>query len=137
MKKLLYIPFVLFAVVHADISLDQIETMVQKIRMKRPGVDLKTLEKTKDPFVHIAKEDNKTVIVAPNHVEEKKFSLHGIMNGRAFINEEWLKEGDKIQGFVVKYIGKRGVVLQSGNQIKTLFLHKGKENIITIQEREE
>jgi len=137
MKKLLCIPFVLLVSVHADISLDQIEAMVQKIHMKRPGVDMKTLEKTKEPFVHKTQEHNETVFVVPSHVEEKNFSLHGIMNGRAFINDRWLKEGDDILGFVVKYIGKRGVVLQSGNQIKTLFLHQKKENIITIQEREE
>jgi len=137
MKKIILILFVLFTKIYAEITIDQIEEMVNKIHMKRPGVDLGTLESTKEPFVQKTEENNVTAFVLPEKQVEKKFSLHGIMNGKAYINNQWLKEGDSILGFVLKYIGKHGVVLQSGNQIKKLFLHKSKDNFITIKEREE
>jgi len=35
----------------------------------------------------------------------------------------------------LKYIGKRGVVLRNGNQIKKLFLHDNKNDFIKIEGR--
>jgi len=137
MKKTIMMSVFLFTMLYADISLEQIEEMVKQIHMKRPGVKLETLENTKEPFVQKAEEDNATTFIIPKKEDEKRFSLHAILNGRAYLNDRWVKEGDKILGFTLKYIGKYGVVLQSGNQIKKLFLQKKKDNFITIKEREE
>jgi len=122
---------------YSDLSVAQIENMIQKIHLKREGVDLNTLEQTKEPFVRVVKEENTTVVEIPEPVmEDVKLSLHAIMSKKAYINSEWKEEGDVILGYTVKYIGKRGVVLQNGNTIKKLFLGKPKENIITLEEGE-
>jgi len=122
---------------YSDLSVAQIENMIQKIHLKREGVDLDTLEQTKEPFVRVVKEENTTVVEIPEPVmEDVKLSLHAIMSKKAYINSEWKEEGDIILGYTVKYIGKRGVVLQNGNTIKKLFLGKPKENIITLEEGE-
>ena len=134
MKKifLLLLPLTMF--LNADLSVKQIEDMVVEIHEKREGVELATLESTKDPFVRLETEDDIITTAKPKKAEEKMV-LHAIVNGRAYINDSWKNVDDVILGYTLKFIGKRGVVLRNGNHIKKLFLHKKRDNIITLEER--
>ena len=137
MKKLLLIPGILVLFLNADLSVNQIENMIVKIHEKRKGADLKTLNQTKEPFVVRQEEEKETVYLPPVVVKvETKMSLHAIMNGKAYINDSWKGINDKIFGYTLVYIGKRGVVLKNGNQIKKLFLHEKRDNFIKIAEGE-
>ena len=137
MKKLLLLSVSLSVFLCADLSVGQIENMIVKIHKKRKGVNLKTLDKTQEPFVTRQVENNVTVFIAPPVMQtETKLVLHAIMNQKAYINDSWKSVNDKILGYTLKYIGKRGVVLQNGNQIKKLFLHEDKNDFIKIVEGE-
>ncbi len=135
MKKTLCIVSLLTVSLHADLSVEQIEKMVSMIHEKRVGVKLETLEATKEPFILVQEENNVTTFVVPEHVEEVKLSLHAIMNGKAFINESWNSVDDTIMGYTLKHVGKKGVVLRNGNNIKKLFLHQKRDSFITLEER--
>jgi len=141
MKKLLLIPTLSLLSLHADLSIQQIQNMVIKIHQKRKGLDLAVLEQTKEPFlINSVIEGNSTNLSdsMPTILEEEaKLSLHAIMNGRAYINDEWKSVGEKVLGYTLEYIGKRGVVLKNGNQIKTLFLHKKRDDFMKIVEKGE
>ena len=134
MKKLFLLLLPVTIVLHADLSVKQIEDMVVKIHEKRAGVELATLESTKDPFIRLEEEDNVTTVIVPEKVGEKMV-LHSIVNGKAYINDSWKSINDVIMGYTLKYVGKRGVVLRNGNHIKKLFLQKKRDNFITIEER--
>jgi len=135
MKKLLLV-CICFEVLSADLSVKQIEQMIERIHLKREGVDLATLEKTKEPFMVMKEEDNETVVKMAAKEEKIKLVLHALMGGKAYINDSWKKVGDKILGYTVEYIGKRGVVLRNGNTIRTLFLKSKKKNdLIILKER--
>jgi len=137
MKKLLLIPGIFIFSLNADLSVKEIQNMVIKIHKKRQGANLAILDKTKEPFVVKKVEDNVSVYVAPVTMQEEvKLSLHAIMNGKAYINDSWKSVGDNILGYTLKYVGKRGVVLKNGNQIKKLFLHKNKNDFMKIVEGE-
>jgi len=136
MKKTLFIALLLTVSLYATLSVKQIHKMVIKIHEKREGVKLETLEETKEPFVRLQEENNVTTFVIPEQAEEAKLSLHAIMNGKAYINEVWKGIDDTIMGYTLKYVGKRGVVLRNGNNIKKLFLHQEKDNFIKLEERE-
>ncbi len=136
MKTTVLILFICTVNLFADLSVEQIREMVTKIHEKREGVRLETLESTKEPFVRMAEENNITTFVLPVKAEKTKLSLHAILNGKVYINNEWKRVGDVVGGFTLKYIGQKGVVLRSGNQIKKLFLHKKRENFITTEGRE-
>ncbi len=136
MKKILIYIFFSASFIYADLSVDQIREMVTKIHEKREGIKLETLEKTKEPFVRLQEENNVTTFVIPVKAEETKLSLHAILNGKAYINEEWKSIDDTVGGYVLKYIGKKGIVLRNRNQIKKLFLYKKRENFIMIEGRE-
>jgi len=114
--------------------MDQIRDMVQKIHDKREGINLETLSQTREPFVRLQEENNVTTFVIPVEKENTKLFLNAILNKAAYINGEWKGIDDNISGYTVKYIGKKGVVLRNDNQIKKLFLHKERENFITIKE---
>lgn len=133
MKKITIFMFITSSI-YADLSMDQIRDMVQKIHDKREGINLETLSQTREPFVRLQEENNVTTFVIPMEKENTKLSLNAILNKAAYINGEWKGIDDNISGYTVKYIGKKGVVLRNDNQIKKLFLHKERENFITIKE---
>jgi len=135
MKKILFIASLLTVSLFADLSVKQIQEMVSKIHEKREGIKLETLEETKEPFVRLQEENNVTTFVIPEKAEEAKLSLHAIMNGKAYINEVWKSIDETIMGYTLKYVGKKGVVLRNGNNVKKLFLHKKRDNFIKLEER--
>ncbi len=135
MKNTIFIVLVFTASLYADLSVQQIEKMITKIHEKRPGANLEILDATKEPFVRLKKEEGEVVFVVPEKSEEVKISLHAIMNGKAYINDSWRSIEDMVMGYTLKYVGKRGVVLRNGNHIKKLFLHKKRDDFITIEGR--
>ena len=136
MKKTLFIISLLTVSVYADLSVKQIQDMVSKIHEKREGIKLETLEATEEPFIRLKEENNITTVVIPAVEATVKLSLHAIMNGKAYINESWKGVDDTIMGYTLKYVGKRGVVLRNGNNVKKLFLHQNRDNFIKLEERE-
>jgi len=135
MRKLLIILTLLTSLIHADISVDQIRDMVTKIHKQRAGISLETLESTKEPFMHIQKESNVTSPVVQKKVETNMV-LHSILNGKAYINNGWKSLDSIVDGYTLKYIGEKGVILRNENQIKKLFLRKNRENFITVESGE-
>jgi len=137
MKKLFLFLSTMTIILHADLSVQQIEEMVHKIHKEREGVKLETLEDTKEPFVRLQEENNVSTFVIPTvkTAEEAKLVLHAIVNGRAFINDSWVNVDDNILGYKLKYIGNKGVVLRNENHIKKLFLRKEKDSFIKLEEK--
>jgi len=135
MKKILIVMSLLCVSLYADLSVEQIENMINKIHLKREGVKLETLEATKEPFVRIQEENNVSKIVIPEKREEAELTLHAVVNGKAYINDEWKAIDDTIMGYTLKYVGKRGVVLRKDNKIKKLFLHQERDDFIKLEER--
>jgi len=136
MKKILIFMVTLSLFLYADLSVKQIQEMVNKIHEKREGVKLTTLENTKEPFVRLQNENNSSTFVIPVvKTEEAKLVLHAIVNGKAYVNDSWVSLNDSILGYQLKFIGKRGVVLRNENHIKKLFLRKKKNSFIKLEER--
>ena len=135
MKKIFLLLLPLTVLLNADLSVEQIQTMVIKIHEKREGVKLVTLENTKDPFIRLVEENNVTTFSNIESKKEAKLVLHAIVNGKAYINDSWSSVDDTIMGYTLKYIGTRGVVLRNGNHVKKLFLHETRDNFIKLEER--
>jgi hypothetical protein len=122
----------------ANLSVKQIENMVLKIHQKRPGTDVAMLDATYEPFaVKVIQDDNQTkeTVTVTAQAKEAKLELHALMADKAFINNKWLEVNSTIDGYQLKYIGKRGVVLQSGNNIKKLIFNDQKNSIIKLEGR--
>jgi len=136
MKKIVLVLLTLNMFAQADLSVKQIQAMVSKIHEKRAGVELETLKTTKEPFVHLKSDGNTSKLVVPTVKSvDEKLILHAIVNGKAYINDAWMNLDDKILGYDLKFIGKRGVVLRNENHIKKLFLRKKRDSFIKLEER--
>ncbi|MDQ7047452.1 MAG: hypothetical protein Q9M39_07470 [Sulfurovum sp.] len=135
MKKILLSLIGLSVFLNATISVEKIEKMVLEIHEKRKGIDLDTLNSTKEPFIII--ENNVTILEVDKVVvkKEAKLILHSIMNGKAYINDSWSSLDDVVMGYTLKFVGKKGVVLRNGNNIKKLYLRKKRDNFIKLKER--
>ncbi|MCB4743887.1 MAG: hypothetical protein LGB07_07195 [Sulfurovum sp.] len=137
MKKLIMTILGSVGLLHAELSIKQIEQMVEQIHLKRKGregIDIETLKHTKEPFM-FGKNRQDSMTINSSKKEESRIVLHAIMSNRAYINDGWKKVDDKVLEYTVKYIGKHGAVLRNGDSIKKLFFRKPKDNFITIKER--
>lgn len=137
MKKFLLLIFMISIILHADLTVNQIKQMVNKIHQKRAGVELSTLDTTKEPFVRLEVENNTSTFVIPKakQKEQTKMVLHAILNGKAYINDDWMGVDENILGYTLKFIGKKGVILRNENHIKKLFLRKTENSFIKLEER--
>lgn len=135
MKKIIFGIWIVLTVGYADLSVNEIEEMVSKIHKKREGIALVTLEKTKEPFVHVEVENNETIYKDPEK-KDKELFLHAILNKKAYINDGWFGLDDSIDEYTLKYIGKNGVVLRKDQRVKKLFLREKKENYISIRQKD-
>jgi len=110
---------------YADLSIGQMETMVEKIKAKRAGADIEKSPHFISPFVMIHQNEGKAVIDDPksNAVE---FTLGGIINNKAFINDRWTKVGDKIIGYELTEIKDNYVTLVHEDRTIQVFLKKSK-----------
>ena len=141
-KRLIFLILLTTLSLNADLSLKQIQDMITKIHEKREGVKLSTLEDTKDPFVRLEEnENNITTFVIPRKEKlpdptDVKMVLHAVVNGKAYINNKWVSVDEKILGYTLGHIGKRGVVLRNGNVIRKLYLRKYRDNsFIKLEKR--
>ena len=136
MKKILFLLVSTTFFLYADLSVKQIQEMVTKIHEKRAGVKLATLDTTEEPFVRLEEKGNVTTFVIPvEKTNEAKLELHAVLNGKVYINDQWMDLNDTILGYRLMFIGKRGVVLRNENHIKKLFLKKQENSLIQLEER--
>jgi len=107
---------------------------IEKIKKEREGITKTTLLETKEPFALVKITEEKKVMVVPDTIieDEKVFVLNAIINKKAYLNGAWHKEGDSIEGFTLKHVGVKGIVLRQGNEIKKVFLHGRAANKLNI-----
>ena len=130
MKKILIFIFLWSSTTYADLSVTQIRNMVKKIHEKRVGISLSKLETTKEPFIKLLKKSKVDKYKKPKEV---KLELSAILNDKAFINGSWISVDESVEGYVLQYIGAKGVVLRKKNKIKKLLLHGERKNLITVE----
>ena len=140
MKKIILVSLSISIFLSANLSVEDIQNMIINIHKKRPGIKLKTLDSTKEPFVRLESKENVTIVVIPDKKKQVNkdvnLILHSILNKKAYINSAWMNVDDIILGYKLMFVGKRGVVLRNENSIKKLFLRKKEKNsLIKLEER--
>ena len=133
MKKLFISFGIVSTLAFSSVATQEIDKMIIQIKEPRKGIELKELSSIPNPFVTVKKDINITKVFVPKRIETN-MELGGIVNHKAYINGSWRKEGDDVSGYILQYVGTKGVVLVDDTRIKRLFLHEKKENVITIKE---
>jgi len=119
---------------YADLSIGQMEIMVKKIRAKRIGKIDSNITVSTSPFVQIQKEDNITIMIEEKVIKkEVGFTLGGIMNDKAYINQKWVEKGESIEGYTLMAVDSRSVSLVKDKHTIKVFLKKSK-HILQLSE---
>ncbi|NPA27671.1 MAG: hypothetical protein GXN91_01290 [Epsilonproteobacteria bacterium] len=123
---------------------DEIDELVNKIKLKRESnISKEKLIKIYSPIPKVYVEKNSTKLKGVKDkngsvavvVDEEKYVLKGILNNSAYINNRWVRVGEKIGSYTLVEIMDDAVFLKDGNRTKLLFL-KSKNNKIKIIGRE-
>ena len=114
--------------VEAELNVKKIETMVTKIQSKRISrLDI-DFTKVPSPFIVIVpKDENHTAVQIQSPERMVAFSLSAIINGEAYIDGRWVKEGDTIAGYSVKSVKPGEVLLEKNQREIRLFLPEPKK----------
>ncbi len=109
----------------ADLSIGEMEKMVEKIKAKRTGIKRDTAREFISPFVLIQQDKNSTVIEQPKS-SAVEFVLGGLINDKAYLNSRWVKKGDTVEGYEVIDMDDTSVTLIRGEREIKVFLKKSK-----------
>jgi len=110
---------------YGDLSIGQMETMVEKIKAKRVGATIEKRTEFVSPFVTVRKNQGKAVLEDPKSTVVV-FVLGGIINKKAFINQKWVKMGDMIEGYTLTEIKGNSATLTREERTIKVFLKKSK-----------
>jgi len=122
--------YLLLLLMCAHLFASDVDELIAKITASK-SVEKSALSSAKNPFESPAvkketnkKDDNTTKPLAP---PEPTFTLKAIFEKTALINDKWLKQGDKLDGYEVFQINAFNVVLRNQSKQKTLYLFKGRK----------
>jgi len=122
---------VLFGLLHAELSVANIEKMVEEIKAKRTSKMKEDVNIT-SPFILVRQESNSTIKgFEPATVKPMKFTLGAIVNDAAYIDGAWYRAGDEINGFKVVSVTSDRVTLKQDERTVVLFFKKTK-SILTF-----
>ena len=126
-KTIFFILAILPAYIFADLSIEQMNAMVSKIKSKRAGLDIKDDNSFVSPFVILKKEQNTTKAKFEQpKVKSVAFNLGAIINNKAFVNKSWVAKGDTMNGYKIVEVNDNSVVLKRDTHEVKLFLKKSK-----------
>ncbi len=125
MNKKVWFTIFLVMPLYGDLSIGQMETMVEKIKAKRIGTSLEKSTEFVSPFVMIQKEKGQEIMEDPKSTE-MVFTLGAIINKKAFVNQKWLEIGDTIEGYRLTEINDDSVTLVQEDRTIQVFLRKSK-----------
>ena len=128
--KTLYITLLFLLTQHLYANeLTWVDEQVEAIKPPRVGISEKEIDKIKDPFIFLVKEEDKvekstnksskTVHRRVHFVKKhysKKLHLEAILNKSALINQRWYKEGQWVYGYKLVKVNRTSVVLQKQNK---------------------
>jgi hypothetical protein len=118
----------------ASLSTQDIDKKVSEIQATRNGMNVARFETMSDPFVYFDRNASTGAIITPKM--ENVITIGAIMNGKAYIDGNWKKVGDKVGSYTIKSIGTNVVTLKNGGEIKKLFIGNKQENsLIKLQGR--
>lgn len=138
MKTLLLISTLILSVSLSSNELLWVDEQVEAIKPPRKGMDIKSLNGLKDPFVFLIKEEKKTPLANNSTVttptttvkkHPKPLRLSLVLNNSAMINDIWYKKGDKLGSYTVSKISQKSVLLTKKNKQLLLSTKSSTKNL--------
>ncbi len=127
--------FSLLLVAANVVTTKELEDKVNAIQAPRVGLTSSDLKGTKDPFIYLERNATTGALIDQKLLVTKDMDLNlsGIMSGKAFVNNSWVRTGDKVGDYAIVSIGKDSVVFSKNSSTKRVFVSSKKENPIRLQ----
>jgi len=140
MKTLLIISTIFLGTSLLSNDLSWVDEQVEAIKPPRSGMNSKSLYGIKNPFVFLEKKTKKdkksksavkdtTSNFAKKVVKKKPLTLSLILNSSVLINDAWYKQGDKVDGYTVKEITPKSVLLTKKKKQLLLSTRSNSKNL--------
>jgi len=134
--KLLTVIFFCALTVGANSKFEDIDRLIEKVKVQRHGLTKEQIAKLKNPFID--QRTLKKIVIKQKIIKHKKrrfsFRLLSIFDNRAKINGHWYKLGAKIGKYRLTYIdpNRAFVILSAKGKQLRLFLHRHKHSLLKI-----
>ena len=109
----------------AEITINDIDKLVNDIKQERVGLTKREIMTAKDPFIYYKKGKLGRVLQFHQNsrrVKHYRFYITAIINDRAKINGRWYKVGNKVQGFRITNIDRNYIILSKNNSRMKVFM---------------
>ncbi len=117
------------------ITTKELEDKVSSIQAPRVGLSSTDLSGVKDPFIYLDRNATTGALIPQklSAVKDVDLNLSGIMNGKAFVNNAWIRTGEKAGDYTVISIDKNSVIFRKDDSTKRVFINNKKDNVIKLQ----
>ncbi len=120
------------ALLNADITINDIDKLVNDIKQERIGLKESEIQAAKDPFIYPNGRLGKVLYTTTAKKRRYRFVLSAIVNDHVKINRRWYKLNSKINGYRVSKVGKNYVLLTRNNERVRVFLKHSKSKKIKL-----
>ncbi|MCF6200609.1 MAG: hypothetical protein L3J42_00530 [Hydrogenimonas sp.] len=118
---------------YGEITISDIDRLVNDIKMEREGLKEVEIQKAKDPFIYPNGKYRKVLQSAASKSKRKyRFYLTAIINDSVKINNRWYRLNSKINGYKVSKVGKNYVLLTKNSERVRVFLKHPKSKKIKL-----
>ena len=117
---------------HAEITINDIDKLVSDIKQERIGLTKDAIAKAKDPFIYLNGKYSKVLRGNRTRKRHYRFVLTAIVNDHIKINRRWYGLHSKINGFTISKVGRNYVLLSRNDEKIRLFLKQRKSKKIKL-----
>ena len=117
---------------YADITINDIDKLVNDIKEERIGLKEKEIQTAKDPFIYPNGKLGRVLHSGKAKKRKYRFFLSAIINDRVKINSKWYKLNSKIHGYRVSKVEKDHVLLTRNSERIRVFLKRSKSKKIKL-----
>ncbi len=120
------------ALLSAEITINDIDKLVNDIKQERIGLKEKEIRSAKDPFIYPNGKLGRIIRSSKTVKKRYRFVLSAVINDRVKINGRWYKLNSKINGFRLSRVSKDHVLLTRKNERIRIFLKRSKSKKIKL-----
>ena len=120
------------ALLSAEITINDIDKLVNDIKQERIGLKDSEIRSAKDPFIYTGGKIGRIISSYKTVKRHYRFVLSAVINDRVKINGRWYKLNSKVNGFRISRVGKDHVLLTRKNERIRVFLKRSKSKKIKL-----
>ncbi len=117
---------------YADVTINDIDRLVNDIKQERLGLSAKEIRNAKDPFIYLNGKYSKVLHKPKAKKKRYRFVLSAIINDRVKINRRWYALHSKVYGYTISKVGKDYVLLTRNNERIRVFMKRKKSKKIKL-----